>query len=138
MRKLVGAVAIVAIVGIGACGGGSDNKSENASNSSDTTAASGSGSGNVNFTKLCEARAAFATPNPGNLSSADLKSTLKKASENLDDVKASAPSEIKADIAILVDPSKQQQMQALAAKFDEAKVKAAREHVDAYVAAHCK
>jgi hypothetical protein len=148
---------IVLALAVAACGGGSDNKSDNASATSDTTTAP-SGA-NASFSDVCDARAAFSAPNPATFTSGDVKDAMQKAAANLDKAKSLAPAEIKSDVVIVVDaakpyfsllasvnydfmklandPSKQQELQALAAKFDDAKVKAASERINAWVAAHC-
>jgi hypothetical protein len=152
MRKLPGLLLVVTLAFTATCGG-SDDKSDNALDSSDTTAAL-SGRGEGNFSDMCAARAAFSAPSPTG-ASADMKTAV----QNLERAKQTAPSEIKADVAIVVDaakpffdllasvnydymklandPSKQQQLQTLGAKFQEEKVKAASDRIEAWAKAHC-
>jgi len=156
MRKLSGILLVITLALV-ACGGGSDNKSENASASSDNTTKAES---SASFTDVCSARAAFSAPNPATFNSGDIKDAMKTAAANLDKAKSLAPAEIKADVAtvadaakpyfsllasvdydymkLATDQSKQQELQQLGAKFQEDKVKAASDRINAWVAAHCK
>jgi hypothetical protein len=156
MRKLIVLVAL-SVALVGACGGGDDNKTENASAGSDTTAATSSGGGN--FNDICAARAGFAAPNPASFSGTS-KDTFKNIESAFDTAVANAPSEIKADVVVVVDaarpfyallkandydfmamasnPENQQKLQDLGAKFQEEKVKAASDRINAWVTAHCK
>ena len=160
MRKLIAVIGLGVML-LGACGGGSDNKTDNASGSSDTTvttAASGASSGG-SFGEICAAKSGLSAPNPADFTGANAANAFKTIKENLDKAKSTAPSEIRADVVILVDTSKpyfellaahnynfmemaqdasaQQKLQAISAKFQDAKVKAAQEHVQAWVQAHC-
>ena len=160
MRKLLG-VLVVATLLIAGCGSGDDNKSENASANSDTTtAAANNSSGSGDLGDVCTARAGFAAPNPSSFSSGDAKETFKNIAKAMNTAKAKAPADIKADVTLLVDtskpyfelleshnfdfmamaqdPSAQETLQDLSAKFQEAKVKAAQERVNAWFDAHCK
>jgi hypothetical protein len=154
MRKLIATLGLAVLL-LGACGGGNDNKSTNANASSDTTEAAASGG--ANFTDFCGAKAAFGA---GASATAPDPNAMKNAAANLDKAVQYAPSEIKGDVKIVADafrpflqvmasvnydftklmsdPSKQQQIQALSAKFNEADVKAASDRINAYVTAHCK
>jgi hypothetical protein len=159
MRKLLATFGLAALLVAGACGG-SDDKPDNASATSDTTTAPAAtaGASAGDFGKLCGARASFAAPNPAAFQG-DAKSALKTAAAAMDSAVANSPSDIKADVQIVVnaakpfyqllasvdydymklatDQSKAQQLQALGEKFNEAKVKAAADRVEAWAKAHC-
>lgn len=152
MRKLM-ALAALSIMFFGACGD-SDNNGENASAQSDTTEAPASGGGSAS--EFCGARAGFDALNQ---QSAPDPNALKNAAENLDKAVAAAPSEIRADVRIVVDASKPflellasvnydftklmsdqskaQEFQEIGEKMSEEKVEAASERITAWVQANC-
>ena len=155
MRKLMAVTALFVML-LGACGGGDDdNNGDNASAQSDTTVEAASSGDVSNF---CGARAAFSAG--GNTGAAPDVNALKTAADNIDKAVSYAPSEIKSDVRVVVDASKPflelmasvnydftklmsdqakaQELQTLGAKFNEEKVKAAAERVNAWVATHCK
>ena len=150
------ALASVAALTLSACGSSDDNKSDNASASSDTAAAASNSGGDVG--DFCGARAAFSAG--ANTSTAPDVNALKKAADNVDKAVQYAPSEIKPDVRIVVDASKPffellasvdydftklmsdqskaQQLQSLGEKYNEDKVSAAAQRVNAWVEAHCE
>ena len=154
MRKLMAIIGL-AVMLLGACGGGDDDKTENASAQSDTTEAPSSGGGDS--AKFCDARAGFEAMNQQSTPDAN---ALKNAAENIDKAADVAPSEIKADVRtvadaskpffellasvdydftkLMSDQSKAQEFQAIGQKMSEKKVEDAAERVKAWVEAHCK
>ncbi len=159
MRKFVAVIGLSAVALLGACGGDDDNTAENASAGSDTTevttASGGAGAGG--FGKYCDARGGLAAPNPSG--GGDMKSTFQAAEAAMDSAVANAPSEIKADVETVVnaarpfykflrdnnydymklaqDESKQKELADLSEKFNEEKVRAASDRIEAWAKTHC-
>ena len=152
MRKLSG-VFLVAALALAACGGGSSNKTSNASANSDTvTTAKANSSGDLG--DFCGARAGFnvSTPNP----SADLKTQLQQAKAALAKGVQYSPAEIRADVRTIADgfnvyydamAKANFNFQALASnpdamaalqKFNDPAYKAAADHINTWIQAHCK
>ena len=152
MRKFIAVIAL-AVMALGACGGGDSNEdSENPSAQSDTTAAANRSG---DFGDFCGARAGFNVAEPP-ATATDLKSTLEAANANLGKAEKVAPSEIKADVKVVVDGFKVYyealkeadfNVQALASNpealkslqaLQDAKFQEASERINAWVEANCK
>jgi hypothetical protein len=151
MRKLIAVIAL-AVMALGACGGDDDPDTENASAQSDTTAVANA---KGDFGDFCGARAGFNVDQPPT-NATDLKSTLETANANLGKAERAAPSEIKADVKIVVDGFKVYyealkkadfNVQALASNpealeslqaLQDAKFQEASQRINAWVEANCK
>ena len=138
MRKLVGALFVVALV-LSACGGGTDKKS-NTSPAANASASADAGT-------FCGYRAAFATPATP---SGDLRTQMDQAVAAVDKGIAAAPSEIKADVRTVGTALKAWAEEMRADNYDYMKaapklqsvftddVRSAAERINSWVEAHCK
>ena len=155
MRKILAAVTCAAVVSVVAgCGSSSPSANNTGNTATNTTSAAStpaaSGGGGAALTNFCGAKSGFAAPNPGTDLS-NLRSTFEHAAAQLDVAVRFAPVAIRADVRIIADAYGKFFHAFQAANYDftkinqadlsaiaDARVRAASQHIEAYVAAHCK